>query len=269
MIVADIARMAKRGLIAARERTPLEQPESADVRAWMESVRRDGFCTVSGFYDPATCGELRQEVLDLVERYPNAVQSMSKGADRRIFGAERAAPGIRRFAEDPRLLNAARSVLAGDAANAFTLAGTIAHREGNLGSGEGWHRDSFFNQLKAIVYLTDVTEDNGPFEYITRSHLVREKFSDHKKYGVPLKSSRIDDATVGKVTAGEPERHRIFTASVGTLLLVDTTGIHRGMPLKGGERFALTNYYVPGKAFGPQLFEHFNPVLGRHVPVQS
>lgn len=269
MIVADIARIAKQGLIAVFERTPLEQPESDDVRTWMEAVRRDGVCAVPGFYDPATCGELRQEVLDLVERYPTAVHSMSNGADRRIFGAERAAPGIRRFAEDPRLLNAARSALAGDAANGFTLAATIAYREANLGSGEGWHRDSFFNQFKAIVYLTDVTEENGPFEYITRSHPVRKKFADHNKYGIPLKSTRIEDAAVSRVIAAEPGRHRIFNAAMGTLLLVDTTGIHRGMPLAGGERFALTNYYFPGKAFGPQLFEHFSPVLGLQVPVQS
>ena len=27
------------------------------------------------------------------------------------------------------------------------------------------------------------------------------------------------------------------------MILFDATGIHRGMPLKSGERFALTNYY--------------------------
>jgi hypothetical protein len=268
MIVVDTARMAKRGLIALRERTRLEHAQSDDVRAWIDAVGREGFCVVPDFYDSVTCGQLRQEVLDLIDRYPDAVHSMSNGADRRIFGAERAAAGIRNFAEEPRLLNAARSILAGDAVNAFTLAGTISFRQGNLGSGEGWHRDSFFNQFKAIVYLSEVSQANGPFEYITRSHLVREKFADHNRYGVPLKSARIGDDAVQRLIAEEPDRHRVFTAAMGTLLLVDTTGIHRGMPLTGGERFALTNYYFPGKAFGPRLSEHFKPVLGLHVPIK-
>ena len=268
MIIDDTVRMAKRGLIAIREKTRLEQPAFNDVKAWTQSVRQDGVCAVPNFYDSATCGQLRREILDLADRYPDAVHSNSNGADRRIFGADRAAHGIRAFSEEPRLLNAARTVLAGNAANAFTLAGTIDYEKNNLGSGEGWHRDSFFNQFKAIVYLSDVSEENGPFEYITRSHLLRQKFADHKHYGIPLRSSRIDDAAARRVVTAEPDRHRIFTASMGTLLLADTTGIHRGMPLKSGQRFALTNYYFPGKAFSPKLFEHFRPVLGLHVAIQ-
>lgn len=257
--------MAKRGLVALRERSRLKRPEAADVKTWVEIVRRDGVCVVPGFYDPKTCGNLCDEVTNLLRSYPAAVHSMSSGSDLRIFGAEQGAEGIRLFAKDTRLLNAAQTLLAGDAANAFTLAGAISYREGNLGSGEGWHRDSFFNQFKSIVYLTDVTDRNGPFEYIRQSHLTRRKFADHAKFDIPLKSARIADGTVGSLIAAEPERHRVFTASMGTLLLVDTTGIHRGMPLKEGERFALTNYYFPGKALKPELFEHFSPVLGREV----
>ena len=269
MIVVDTARMAKRGFVALRDRTPLEAPASDEVRTWLDVVRRDGVCAVPGFYDPATCAQLRNEVLDVAERYPGAVHMMSNGADRRIFGAEQAAKRIRAFSDDPRLLNAARSILAGDASNAFTLAGAITYKGDNLGSGEGWHRDSFFNQFKAIVYLGDVSEDNGPFEYVTGSHLVRSKFADHKKFGIPLKSARIEDADIRKIIAAEPSRHCVFTATAGTLLLADTTGIHRGMPLKAGERFALTNYYFPGKTIVPKLFEHFRPVLGHHVAVKD
>ena len=268
MLVVDAARIAKRGFTALRHRTARANPQFDDVATWIDSVRRDGICVVPNFYDPAICEELRQEVLDVAERYPEAVRTGSDGADRRVFGAERATEGIKAYAEDPRLLNAAKIVLGGDAANAFTLAATISYREGNLGSGEGWHRDSFFNQFKAIVYLTDVTEENGPFEYITRSHLIVQKLSDHRRYGIPLET-RIDDALVTRLIADDPDRHRIFTASMGTLLLADTTGIHRGMPLEAGQRFALTNYYFPGKAISPQLFEHFSPVLGQHVRIRG
>ncbi len=269
MIVVDTAKMAGRGLRAMRARSPLAKPRFDDVKAWMQTVRREGVCAVPGFYDPATCAALRQEILEVAERFPDAVHIMSNGADRRIFGADIAAKGIRTFAEDPRLLNAAQTVLGDNAGSAFTLAGIINYREGNLGSGEGWHRDNFFDQFKAIVYLTDVTEENGPFEYITCSHLVRQMFSDHNGYGVPLDTARIEEAAVRRLIAAQPDRHRILTASAGTLVLADTTGIHRGMPLTGGERCALTNYYFPGKMLGPKLFDYFAPVLGRHVPVSQ
>lgn len=268
-MIGDAARMAKRGMIALREKTPVTVPDSGDVRTWVRSVRNYGVCVVPNFYDSSTCASLIDEINNLADQYPAAINNMSNNSDRRIFGAESASDQIRRFAEEPRLLNAARSVLAGDAANAFTLAGAITYRAGNLGSGEGWHRDSFFNQFKAIVYLTDVNKENGPFEYIMSSHHLRQKFSDHRKYGVPLRTARIGDSAMRGLITAAPERYRVFTAPAGTLLLVDPTGIHRGMPLKSGTRFALTNYYYPGKAFGPKLFEHFKPVLGRDIEVDG
>ncbi|GAB3230047.1 phytanoyl-CoA dioxygenase family protein [Mycolicibacterium hippocampi] len=267
MIVLDSARMAKRGWKALRARGFLAKPNSDDVKIWMRAVRTDGVCVIPGFYDPTTCAELRREIENVAERFPGAVHNRSNGADRRIFGADCAAEGIRAFADEPQLLNAARTVLGGDATNAFTLAGMIAYREGNLGSGDGWHRDSFFNQFKAIVYLTDVTAENGPFEYILGSHLVQQKFSDHAKYGIPLSTSRIENESVSRLASAETRRHRVLTASMGTLVLADTTGIHRGMPLVGGERYALTNYYFPGKSLNSKTFDHFSPVLGRHIPV--
>ncbi|MCB9409884.1 phytanoyl-CoA dioxygenase family protein [Mycolicibacterium sp.] len=267
MLVIDAARVAKRGFTALRQRTARADPEFDEVKTWIDTIRDNGICVVPNFYSPSICEELRRAVLDTAERYPDAVHAASNGADRRIFGAERATAGINAFAEEPRLLNTARVVLGADAANALTLAATISYMDGNLGSGEGWHRDSFFNQFKAIVYLTDVTEENGPFEYIIRSHLLRQKLSDSRRYGIPL-HTRLDDSAVRNVIAAEPDRHRILTAPMGTLILADTTGIHRGMPLKRGQRFALTNYYLPGKAIGPQFSEYFSPVLGLHVPLR-
>ena len=42
----------------------------------------------------------------------------------------------------------------------------------NIGSGGAWHRDSNRAQYKSIIYLSDVLDENGPFEYINeRAHL--------------------------------------------------------------------------------------------------
>ena len=41
--------------------------------------------------------------------------------------------------------------------------------KGSLGSGEGWHRDSWFGQKKLMIYLSEVGLENGPFQYIPKS----------------------------------------------------------------------------------------------------
>ena len=46
------------------------------------------------------------------------------------------------------------------------MANKLIYKKGNLGSGGGWHRDTFFKkQLKFIIYLSDVGEKNGELFY--------------------------------------------------------------------------------------------------------
>lgn len=46
----------------------------------------------------------------------------------------------------------------------------------------------------------------------------------------------------------------------GTLLLLDTSLIHRGSPLRMSERYALTNYLYPSRQV-PMYENHFQPRL--------
>ena len=39
-----------------------------------------------------------------------------------------------------------------------------------------WHRDGDGSVLKVFVYLEDVTEENGPFNYLRNSHRGRQRF---------------------------------------------------------------------------------------------
>src|SRR6185437_16980073 len=62
--------------------------------------------------------------------------------------------------------------------NHTTLAARLRARPGNLGSGQGWHRDAFHFQYKAMVYLSDVGPDNGPFQLLDASHRAAQVFFD-------------------------------------------------------------------------------------------
>jgi hypothetical protein len=243
-------------------RFPVLKPDDAEVRSWQETIRRDGVVALPDFYSPEDCAEMKIALDSVNEKYPAALHHAS---DRRIWGVEKASPVLARFATEPQALAAASAVLGERATCVFTLGNRINFREGNLGSGEGWHRDSFFNQFKALVYLTDVTERTGPFEYLLGTHRLARKFGDHFRVDMPLDTSRVSVPVVEALIAAMPENHRVFTATRGTVLLFDSTGVHRGRPLQEGERIALTNYYYPARDITERLYDHFKPVLGQHV----
>ena len=123
------------------------------------------------------------------------------------------------------------------------MAAKLEAAEGNKGSGGGWHRDHpNVKQSKSIVYLTDVSLQNGPFQYIEGSHTSRAVYRDCYKYGYDQFQSRFTEQEVQYLLENEPERLKTFTAEAGTVILTDTRGIHRGKPIETGERYALTNY---------------------------
>lgn len=249
--------------------TPKPRDWAADtaMARWFEQVQNVGFCIVENFADANACHDLHREIIRVQDRYPAAVSRRSNGADLRMFGADKASETIGNFGNDPSLQKIAAACLGERAINAFTLAATIHFTPNNQGSGEGWHRDSFVGQFKAILYLTDVSEETGPFEFILNSHHLYSKYRDRLAYGIPLHTTRIEDEVVQQITQREPERHRVATGPAGTLVLADTTGIHRGRPLRTGGRAALTNYYFDAAKLTPSFVDHFKPLLGKHVPV--
>src|SRR4029077_7583664 len=87
-----------------------------------------------------------------------------------------------------------------------------------------WHRD--FNDrhlLKAFVYLVDVDEETGPFEYVPRSAPGGEL--DPLWPWRPLGDNYPPDEELATKIDG---RSVTFTGPKGTLILCNTAGFHRG-----------------------------------------
>jgi hypothetical protein len=262
----DSLRMTYRALKNEWARAGRKRPGGV-AADWFDEMDRQGICLVPAFFTSEQCNRMLAEVDRVGTAYPAAVHNASNGADQRIFGIDAGSSLIADFAADTRLMDVARACLGPATENVFTLGGRIAYSENNLGSGEGWHRDAFFGQFKAMVYLTDVLSENGPFEYIRESHLLTRKFQDRSAHSIPFTSTRVSDQLVDAMIGQEPERHCLAIAERGTLVLFDATGIHRGRPLRAGSRAALTNYYYRSANVDDWLIEHFRPILGRHVPV--
>lgn len=212
-------------------------------REWDEQLReldRSGVAMIENFMAPEWCDEL-------MKRF-DALESISKAYDndRRIFGIERISTLHFHTFADSKVLNEIGVRYTGVPQEfTATMAGKIYADPHSFGSGGGWHRDSFLPQYKAICYLTDVAPENGPFEYIPGSQKLKNKFlydvrSRLRKGPV---TPRYEQAEIDEYCELFKVTPRIHTAPRGTVLLVDSSGLHRGRPIKEGIRYALTNYY--------------------------
>lgn len=79
-----------------------------------------------------------------------------------------------------------------------------------------------FKFIKFFFYITDVHSHNGPHCYIQNSHK-----------GLPKairKDGRMTDEELSKIYS--KDRFKEFTGKKGTILAVDTRGLHKGKPLK-------------------------------------
>jgi hypothetical protein len=89
-----------------------------------------------------------------------------------------------------------------------------------------------------------VGEENGPFEYLPGSHRPwRAALDTAVGRLAPAPGSRCDPAEIARLVRRSGAALRGFPAPAGTLLLVNSAGIHRGRPLVAGTRYALTNYF--------------------------
>jgi hypothetical protein len=96
-----------------------------------------------------------------------------------------------------------------------------------------WHYDNAPLQVKAIAYLTDVAANDGPFAYVKGTH-------GKRPLEVGYEETRLDEAQVP--AGGRTE----YTATAGTVLIVDTTGIHRATPNLRGARDVVSAIYDVG-----------------------
>ena len=195
--------------------------------------------------------------MQIFERYPKFIH---ENDDKRIFGVEQILSTGRKLAEDLDLLELGELVNQEKTYCAFTLGNWL--KNGNNGSsGGGWHRDSFYKQFKALLYLTNVNQENGPLQVLPGSHHLNTVLSGIKKVGLNYMQDRISDIEVSRLEKILSISRETITSNEGTLVLFNSSMIHRGSPIISGERFALTNYYMPISRDLRDIRKQFEPVL--------
>lgn len=207
------------------------------------NIHVQGFAVIPNFWSEEKCRLVRTQVDSLIKSKDYGKFWVDNSdSDKRVYFAEQSSPDLMEFHEDEFIEKMRRRYTGSASCEKLTLAAKLDFRKGNLGSGGGWHRDSPHNQqFKAILYLSDVSPIHGPFQYMPKTHhtfntidLMLSGFTKPNQY-------RFDDEEIIPLQRAGFDIHT-FCASAGTLLLVDTKGIHRGMPIQAGSRYALTLY---------------------------
>jgi hypothetical protein len=220
-----------------------------NIKSARQALAADGCLLIPGVYSPATC----RQIIEWMDS-----DAAGEGGERnygdtelRIWDSQRKHPLLARFQDESNVFMSC--LLKSDMESWTVLA--IRNRALPRGGGElergRWHIDSFRSQYKTFLFLVDVDEATGPFEFIPRSH------AGAFKRGMALKGryfrpsdfftgkrayARIPDDVVERLQGnGYPSRAAVCRA--GTVMIVDTSAIHRARPCYEGTRYALTTYF--------------------------
>ncbi len=215
-----------------------------DISHILNALHTSGYIVLENFLSPEECEQGRKDIDALCERpdKPHGFWVDPDKTDYRFFHYEDHSTVGKTFLNHPMLESVRKYFTGRRHAEKTVLGAKIYAKTGNLGSGGGWHFDSpFAQQFKAIVYLSDVDMDHGPFQYLPgsrnrsfRSTLVKKGLMKPGQY-------RFTDEEATAI-AKEGQGITTFTAKQGTIILCNVSGLHRGMPIQTGTRYALTLY---------------------------
>ena len=219
----------------------------------MRELRDKGICSLPGYYSPEQADALYGEVIAWNEHVKDGrIPADDKGdlfSGKVVWAKNLHAQGIIRihnvqklgercavFHRDPNFIRLGGLYTGKPIININTIS---QYNEPIPAGCRGYHFDSYLNQFKSFVYLNDVTEENGPHDYRVGSNAVTRANMRRAYMSIRSENTSVSDAEAE--ATGYP--HRTFPGERGTVLLVDTRGIHQGANLKTGHRLALTGYW--------------------------
>jgi len=118
----------------------------------------------------------------------------------------------------------------------------VGGRDKNL----SYHIDHWKTRIKAFLLLSDVTEEQAPFVYLSGSH--REaRWRRRWDWGYETRGPEGATLSIDQVRSLQHRYRfveRTITGTAGDLILANTRGIHRGNELQRGTRLQLVSVLV-------------------------
>ena len=211
----------------------------------ISKLRTHGYVVIKNYISSKNCEKIKKDINKFIQNNPKYVVIDNLKSDFRIHGAEKISKTIKSYFDSKFLKSIGENYSNNKLSNLMTMANLTKFKKQNKGSGNGWHRDGLNFQYKSILYLTDVNENNGSFQIIKNSNEKSEIVKFVIKNNLSPFETRFSNRLIEKNLKNKNLRLKTLTGKKGTLILVDTSCIHRGSPLKEGIRYAITNYYYP------------------------
>lgn len=217
-------------------------------------VENYGVAIEKNFISPHECERFITKIDNFIASGSSNVWQDDTKADHRIYFINEIDEDFNAFYENPKIREVLKAYTGTANPLGMLLAAKIEYKEGNLGSGGGWHRDSpVTHQFKAVCYLNDVDEQNGPFQYIRGSHRKGNVIRNYLNKVFKPGQYRFTEDEISNYLAENNKKVESVTGKAGTLVYADTKGIHRGKPVEQGVRYVLFCYFWHDKI--PAHFE--------------
>jgi len=215
-------------------------------QAILEALTKDGIVIFKNFYSPEEITAFNIEFDRVFVENVGDISVLDAedcSKDERIFHLERYSELIKeKFANNLFLTNIAAKYT-NKPLKKVTMANRLEYTPEEIrNSGGGWHRDNHDLQFKAILYLSETTERNGNFQWITNSsqQLIGRPTPRTVSY-----DTRFNDSTIEDIILNEEKCELVnIVGPPGTVVFADTSYIHRGNIIEEGMRKTLTQYYL-------------------------
>ena len=218
---------------------------SPDELKILNILKKDGIVVIPNYFSKEQCGDMKLEF----DKYVNNHSIYCDEHERRVFGIEELSQPINKiFSQDKFSRNICEAYLGETMNLQCTMSARIDYKKGiKYGSGGSWHRDSFSRQVKSISYLTDMSEENGPFMYVKGTHKIwsiLRLLLRLKRKGVKANYSRLSLKDLENSREILKKDVTNFPCKAGTLILADIRGLHTTRRLKSGHAYSIFNYYI-------------------------
>ncbi len=211
----------------------------------INKLNKNGYYILNEYFTNDDIDQLLNNFKNIIDQYNKKCQHQNKeqlNMDYRLFGIENCSPLVHKLITNNSFFNQICNLYMNPVKQYIqgTLLTFLKPIDGiQANSGGTWHRDTHNKIFKILIYLNDVNEENGCFQFITHSN---------KKYiGLPKTNSGTTTRYSNKIIDNLIKNNNCKKISVcgkaGTVILVDTSYIHRGKPIENGERYVYTNYY--------------------------
>lgn len=221
--------------------------QDEDLALARQQLAGQGFSFLKTRMSDAACAQVKQ----FIDAFPEAQSEINYGGtEKRIWSAQTHDAQLREFSA---FADGLLSRLFSAQAQTKTVLAYRNHpvpQEPGLTLGR-WHLDSLKNQYKVFCFLTRTTPDSGPLELVPGTQragfkalpLLTGQFIAPSDIGTDKrKYQKLDETWVDRQIQRQGGTMPLL-CEAGSIVVVDTSAIHRARPCRAAERYALCVYY--------------------------